>query len=111
MVTIEKDNGYPQPLSEKDKACFEAIYSYVNNGGISPLKVGEKLTDIHRALHGSILKLFIGWCREMAINHYAGKYDTRNRMVSKQVADIYDNMIEQGIVKDPNYIADTLKKQ
>lgn len=109
MITVNNTSDYPKPLSDKDKALVEAIYSYVNNGnGISPLMAGKELSQIHRALHSSLLKLFVGWCRQMAIDHYKERSDERNRAISKQIAEIYDFMVENRIVNDPSYITETL---
>lgn len=96
------------PCNDKDIKIVEQIALYVNNGGISPLKAGRKLADVHRALHLTILKLFIGFIRTLAVNYYKGKFDERNRVVSRHAADVYDYLIEQKIVDDDNYIADTL---
>lgn len=96
------------PCNDRDNNIVEQISLYVNNGGISPLKAGRKLVVVHRALHLTILKLFIGFIRQLAVNHYKGRYDERNRVASRHAADIYDFLIEKRIVEDDNYIADTL---
>ena len=97
------------PCTEKDNIIVEQISRYANNGGITPLKAGRSLVrNTHRAHHGVILKLFIGFIRQLAVNHYKGRYDERNRVASRQAADIYDFLVEQKIVDDKDYIAETL---
>ena len=97
------------PCTEKDNIIVEQLSRYVNNGGITPLKAGRKLVmEAHRAHHGVILKLFIGYIRQLAVNYYKGRFDERNRLVSRHAADIYDFLVEQKIVDDKDYIAETL---
>lgn len=97
------------PCTEKDNIIVEQISRYANNGGITPLKAGRKLVqDTHRAHHGVILKLFIGFIRQLAVNHYKGRVDERNKVAARQAADIYDFLVEQKIVDDDDYIAETL---
>lgn len=97
------------PCTDKDNIIVEQISRYANNGGITPLKAGRSFVrNTHRAHHGTILKLFIGFTRELAVNYYKGRYDERNRVASRQAAEIYDFLVEQKIVDDKDYIAETL---
>lgn len=97
-----------KPCNDRDNNIVEQISIYVNNGGISPLKAGRNLADTHRALHHTILELFTGFIRQLAVIHYKGRFDERYGAASRYGADIYDFLIEEGIVEDDNYIADTL---
>mgnify|MGYP001774158121 CR=1 FL=1 len=90
-------------ISEPDKAFAKEFENFVNGRMASADKTGKELTKAHRYLQQEMFKVFIGFVRQLAINSKNGRYDVRNEWASHLAFVIYNHLLEEKLVFDPDF--------
>lgn len=101
---MDNMNYSGEHISEPDKAFAKEFENFVNGRMASADKTGRELTKAHRYLQQQMFKVFIGFVRQLAINYREGRYDDRNEWTSHLAYMIYNHLLEERLLHDPDFI-------
>lgn len=96
-------NDSGECISGPDKAFAKEFENFVNGRMSSACKTGRELTKAHRYLQQQMFKVFMGFVRQLAVNYREGRYDVRNEWASHLAYVIYNHLLEEKLVFDPDF--------
>lgn len=101
---MDNMNDSGECISEPDKAFAKEFENFVNGRMVSADTTGRELTKAHRYLQQQMFKVFMGFVRQLALNYKEGRYDDRNERASYLAYAIYNHLLDDRLLHDPDFI-------